>query len=313
MKQIITYSGRILLTVAMVACAAVLGGNLWNYYMAAPWTRDGRICSDVVKIAPDVSGLVSEVLVRDNQRVHKGDILFRVDPVRFELAFRQAQAQLTGARAALEMAQHDLARYQAAVKTSAISLQQLEQAETTLEQASSNYNQALANRDLARLNLDRSAIKAPVNGIINNFSLKPGDYAATGVLALVLIDTDSFYVSGYFEETKLERIHIGDAAVISPMGSKGSIQGHVESIAFGIHDRERDPTGVLINVTPTFSWVRLAQRVPVRIHIDSVPDSVRLISGRTVNVKIIEDASQSQRKQMLPHEIQTTHATESGN
>ena len=277
------YLGRILFTLAMVACAGVLSQHLWDYYMEAPWTRDGRICVDVVNLSPDVSGLVSDVPVQDNQPVHKGDVLFRIDRARFTLAFEQTKARVAGTRAELKMAQNNLERYQKLLATAAVTRQQLEQVETAYKQATAAYDQARADHDLAAYNLTCTEIKAPVN-----LSLWPGSYVKSGESAMALINTDSFYVAGYFEEIKLERIHIGDAAIVSPMGSSLSLNGHVESITYGINDRERGRDSLLVDINPTFSWVRLAQRIPVRIHLDSVPQAVKLVAGRTVSVAIVE-------------------------
>ena len=154
--------------------------------------------------------------------------------------------------------------------------------------AEAAWRQATADRDVARLNLDRSEVKAPVNGYITNLELRPGDWVAAGKPALALVDSDSFHIAGYFEETKLPRIHPGDRATVRVMGEAGTIEGHVDSIAAGITDRERGAgDNLLANVNPTFSWVRLAQRVPVRIAIDRVPAGLRLLSGRTATVTVL--------------------------
>ncbi len=282
------YFGRIFFTLAMVICAGVLSLHLWDYYMEAPWTRDGRICVDVVNLSADVSGLVSDVLVQDNQAVYKGDVLYRIDRARFELAVEQTKARVSSTQAELKLAQSNLDRYQKLLATAAVPRQQLEQVETAHKQAVAAYDQARADYDLAVYNLKCTEIKAPVNGIVTNLSLWPGSYIKAGEPSIALINTDSFYVAGYFEEIKLERIHVGDSAIVSPMGSPLTLNGHVESITYGINDRERGQDSLLVDINPTFSWVRLAQRIPVRIHLDSVPQSVRLVAGRTVSVAIVE-------------------------
>lgn len=287
MKQLFAHSGRVFLTLVMVTMAGLLGWHLWDYYMNAPWTRDGKIRADVVRIAPDVAGLVSEVLVHDNQNVKKGEVIFRIDQARYKLALQLADAKLASSKAALDMANRDLARY-GKLNDTTVTQQKMEQVETTAQQAEAAYRQAELDRDLASLNLERSSVKAPVNGVITNFSLQPGDYVTTGSAVTALVDTDSYYVSGYFEENKLERISIGDPVVIDVMGSKIQLKGKVEGIAGGIEDRERtDSTSLLANVSPTFNWVRLAQRVPVRVKIDDVPQNVHLVAGRTVSVSVI--------------------------
>ncbi|MCL7999579.1 MULTISPECIES: efflux RND transporter periplasmic adaptor subunit [unclassified Ochrobactrum] len=288
MKKLFAHSGRVFLTLVMVTMAGLLGWHLWDYYMNAPWTRDGKIRADVVRLAPDVSGLVTEVLVHDNQDVKKGDVIFRIDQARYKLALQQADAKLASSKAALDMANRDLTRYRKLNDTT-VTQQKMEQIETTTMQAEATYRQAELDRDLASLNLDRSSVKAPVNGVITNFSLQPGDYVTAGSAVTALVDTDSFYVSGYFEENKLERIKIGDPVVIDVMGSKVQLKGKVEGIAGGIEDRERtDSTSLLANVSPTFNWVRLAQRVPVRVKLEDIPAGVHLVAGRTVSVSVVE-------------------------
>ncbi|ENR33291.1 efflux RND transporter periplasmic adaptor subunit [Brucella suis] len=288
MKKLLAHSGRVFLTLVMVVMAGLLGWHLWDYYMNAPWTRDGKIRADVVRIAPDVSGLVSEVLVHDNQTVHKGDVIFRIDQARYKLALQTAEAKADSSKAALDMANRDLVRYRQLNDTT-VTRQKLEQVETAAQQAEAAHRQAELDRDLAALNMERSSIKAPVNGVITNFSLQPGDYVSAGLAVTALVDTDSYYVSGYFEENKLERIHIGDPVVVDVMGSKVQLKGKVEGIAGGIEDRERsDSQSLLANVSPTFNWVRLAQRVPVRVKREDVPQGIHLVAGRTVSVSVVD-------------------------
>ncbi|OYR07765.1 efflux RND transporter periplasmic adaptor subunit [Brucella grignonensis] len=287
MKKLFAHSGRVFLTLVMVTMAGLLGWHLWDYYMNAPWTRDGKIRADVVRIAPDVSGLVSDVLVHDNQTVEQGEVIFRIDQARYKLALQLAEAKLASSKAALDMANRDQTRYRKLNDTT-VTQQKMEQIETTTQQAEATYRQAELDRDLASLNLERSSVKAPVNGVITNFSLQPGDYVTTGSAVTALVDTDSFYVSGYFEENKLERIQIGDPVLVDVMGSKVQLKGKVEGIAGGIEDRERtDSTNLLANVSPTFNWVRLAQRVPVRVKLEEVPQGVHLVAGRTVSVSVV--------------------------
>jgi RND family efflux transporter MFP subunit len=288
MKSLLAYSGRFLLTGVVVALAGVLGWHLWDYYMDDPWTRDGKVRADVVHLASDVSGIVSEVDATDNQTVKKGDVIFRIDQARFALALRQADAQVGSSKAALDMAKSDLELYRR-LGESSVTRQKIQQAETTVQQDEATYNQAVISRDTAQLNLDRSVVRAPVNGVLTNFSMRPGNYVTAGSAVTALIDTDSYYISGYFEENKLDRIKIGDQALVYLMGSHAPLKGRVTGVAGGIEDRERsDTTAQLANVTPTFTWVRLAQRVPVRVTLDDKPDGTALVAGRTASVTIIE-------------------------
>ncbi|RZN36036.1 HlyD family secretion protein [Bradyrhizobium sp. Leo121] len=279
---------RIFVTTLVLTIAAPVAIGMWDHYEEAPWTRDGHVRADVVVVAPDVSGLVEEVLIKDNQAVRKGDVLLRLDPERFRLAVRQAEAVVASREAALERAASDRTRYER-LSDGVISQQQRETVRAADLQAKAAYNQALADLDVARLNLTRSEIRAPVNGHVTNFDLRPGSYLPAGRGITALIETDTVRVEGYFEETKLARIHVGDAADVRLMG--GSIlRGTVDSIARGIEDRERSSgASMLANINPTFSWVRLAQRIPVRIKLDANDNADELIVGRTVTVQIDSD------------------------
>jgi RND family efflux transporter MFP subunit len=278
--------GRYAVTFALAGVAIFAGWRLWVHYELEPWTRDGRVRADIVEIAPDVSGLVTDVLVHDNQIVHKGDALFRIDRDRFVLALRQAEANLEGRQAVLDAARKDLVRYKNMTEI-AVSEQKVEQVTATAAQAEADLHRAEADRDLAKLNLERSEVRASVTGPITNFDLQPGNYVTAGKGVAALIDQDSLRVEGYFEETKLPLIHVGDKAVVHLMGEDTPLLGHVESVAGGIEDRDRSAgANLLADINPTFSWVRLAQRIPVRIALDHIPDGVRLVAGRTSTVVI---------------------------
>lgn len=276
---------RVAVTLLVIVAAFAAGRELWGHYMDDPWTRDAKVRADIVGVAPDVSGFVSEVLVRDNEAVKKGDVLFRIDRARFAIALEQSEAAVEGRKATLDQATRDRGRYEELKDV--VSQQKTEQMRASEAEAAAAYRQAVADRDLAKLNLDRSEVKASVNGVITNLGLRPGDYVNAGQAEVALVDTDSLRVEGYFEETKLPRIKVGDAVSIKLMGQGTPLSGHVESIAAGIEDRERTVgTGLLANINPTFNWVRLAQRVPVRIAFDKVPDDARLVAGLTATVAV---------------------------
>lgn len=285
MKPLFARSARVLVTLLLVLAAAGIGWQLWRYYMDAPWTRDGRVRADIIGVAPDVSGFVAEVLVIDNAVVRKDQPLFRLDRARFDLALQQADAVVESRAASLERARRDERRYDR-LDEGIVSVQRRDQAHSDAATAQGAWQEAVAQRDVARLNLDRTEIRAPADGTITNLTLRPGAYVAAGSAVMALVDAASLHVQGYFEETKLRRIHPGDPAEVTLMGAPGTpIPGHVESIAGGIADREQT-RGLLANVNPTFSWVRLAQRVPVRVKLDSVPEGVRLIPGSTATVVV---------------------------
>ncbi len=278
---------RLLITAVMVAIAAVIGWQLWVYYMLDPWTRDGRVRADVVEVAPDVSGLVAQVFIHDNQAVHIGDPLFQIDPIRFKLALAQADASVAKAQATLSLARSDARRVDS-LSGNAVAALTRDQSNTSVLEAQAALDSALADQGVAQLNLARTTVLATVNGNISNFSMRPGDYVTAGNAVAALVDSDSIYVDGYFEETKLPRIHLGDAARVTLLGGGPALLGHVQSIDAGIADTERSESpNLLANINPTFTWVRLAQRIPVRIQLDRVPAGTRLIAGLTATVQIL--------------------------
>ncbi|MCA8480325.1 MULTISPECIES: efflux RND transporter periplasmic adaptor subunit [Burkholderia] len=277
---------RVAATLLLFVAAILLAHALWNRYMYAPWTRDGRVRAKVVNIAPDVSGIVTDVLVADNQAVRRGDVLFRIDPERFRYALAQADAQVELRKAELDMRRQQASR-RALLDSAVVSAEVREDAGSAAKQALANYQAARAARDVARLNLARSEVRAPVDGYITNLNLYAGDYASAGVARLALIDAHSYWVYGYFEETKLPQVRVGDPAEIRLLGDGPPLTGHVESIARGISDRD-NPAGatLLADVNPVFTWVRLAQRVPVRIRLDDVPAAQFLAAGTTCTVTL---------------------------
>jgi RND family efflux transporter MFP subunit len=256
---------------------------MWVHYELAPWTRDGRVRADIVRVAPDVAGWVVRIWVSDNQVVRKGDPLFEIDRVRYEIALRQAEAAVARQRATVAEAKREAERNEKLGAVVAIEVRQ--QSQARMEEATAQLQRDLADLAAARLNLQRTLVVAVVNGVVTNLLLRPGDYMTTGQEALALVDSDSLHVDGYFEETQLPRIHEGDRVSVRLMGETQLLYGRVQGIAPAIFDRERTPMEDLVaNVNPNFTWVRLAQRVPVRIELDPGPIDVRLIAGRTATV-----------------------------
>lgn len=321
-------------TALVLIAALFVLRHLWRYYMEDPWTRDAHLTADVVQVAPDVSGPVVEVKAHDNAAVHRGDALFVIDPERYRLALAQAQGALAQRQAALaqglaalgqsraalaqaEAAQRQLERE--AVRDSAlkdlVAAEEIEARRASLERAQASVAAARAGIavavagvdaaranvaaaqsavELAQLNLARTVVRSPVDGQVNDRTVRQGDYVAAGKAVLAVLDTTSFRVDGYFEETRLRHVRAGQPVEIRVMGESGVLRGHVQSIAAGIEDRYRTSGASLLpNVTPAFDWVRLAQRVPVRIRIDRVPDGMQLIAGRTATVNIVGEDGRS--------------------
>lgn len=277
---------RLTVTLAMLGAALWAGLRLWDHYQLAPWTRDGRVRASIVQIAPDVSGLVTAVPIQDNQRVAAGALLFEIDRARFALALRQADAALDAQRAALAQLQRESARN--IELGNLISQELIEQSRAKVEQSKAAVSQAVVAQEVARLNLERAQVRAPTDGLVTNLDLRTGSYAMAGRPSLALVDPHSFYVEGYFEETKLPRIHVGDRVRVSSMAGT-ELMGTVDSLAAGIADRDRSTgSNLLPSVNPTFNWVRLAQRVPVRVRLDPRPTDAPLVAGETVTVQVLD-------------------------
>ena len=291
MKKPLLTLGRVVLTLLVVTLATVLVWQMVMYYMFAPWTRDGHIRADVIQIAPDVSGLIQQVEVRDNQVVKRGDVLFTIDQDRFHLALRQAQATLAERKETLAQAQREARRNRGLGNL--VAQEQLEESQSRQARAESALAEAQVAVDAAQLNLDRSVVRSPVDGYLNDRAPRAHEFVSAGRPVLSVVDSDSYHVDGYFEETKLAGIHIGQAVDIRVLGDNTRLSGRVQSIAAGIEDRDRSSgANLLPNVNPAFSWVRLAQRIPVRIAFDEVPADFRMIAGRTATVSIIDGNGQ---------------------
>ncbi|WP_059285480.1 efflux RND transporter periplasmic adaptor subunit [Aquitalea magnusonii] len=286
MKKLIGKAGPVVLTLIVVVAAVLVGRYLWDYYTNAPWTRDGHIRADVVQIAPDVSGLITEVKVSDNQLVKRGQVLFVIDRARYALALKQAEAALAQQNAGLLQAKREAARNRGL--SDLVSKENIEQSEARVQQDEASVAAATTAVEVARLNLQRTVVSSPVDGYLNDRTPRVGDYVSTGKPVLSMVDAHSFHVDGYFEETKMNRVRVNQPVEIQIMGETHKLRGHVQSIAAGIEDRDRSNGATLLpNVNPTFNWVRLAQRIPVRITLDEVPADFRMIAGRTATVAVV--------------------------
>ena len=272
-------------TLLVFAAAVLVVRTLWLHYMDSPWTRDGRIRADVVNIAPDVAGLVAEVAVHDNQPVKKGDLLLRIDPEHYQMVVKRAEALVASRKATLEMRQ-DNAKRRADMSEQVVPRESRSDASQLAAAAEADLREAQAQLDAARLDLSRAEVRSPVDGYVTNLQVFKGDFTQRGQAAMAVVDSHSFYVYGYFEETRLPLIRVGDKADLRMMSGE-HLSGTVESISRGIYDRDNpESRELLADVNPTFNWVRLAQRVPVRIHLDEVPEGFVLAAGLTCTVII---------------------------
>jgi multidrug resistance efflux pump len=271
----------------------------WDYYVTAPWTRDGRVRVQVASVAPQVAGQITELRVGDNQYVHKGDVLYVIDPFDFEVALRVDKAQSQQRAADLQVKQVQSERRQRLSDLSTTAEEQQTFGGSAV-QAKAAFDAAQQQVAQAEINLRRTQVRSPVNGFVTNLLMRLGDYAHEGAANISVVDTDSYWIDGYFEETKLARVCIGDRVEAKLMGYAEPILGHVASVTRGIvvTDAAAGAQG-LPNVNPVFTWVRLAQRVPVRVAIDHVPPGVPLVSGLTATVTIEEEAASASGRSWL--------------
>lgn len=289
---------RVLVTLVALAAAALAVWYVWTYYERDPRTRNGHVRADIVQVSTDISGLVTEVFVENDQRVTKGQLLFQVDTQRFELARQHASASLENAQASLRFAEQ-VQRRNHALK-GLVAEQAVQQADSDELKARAKVALAKVALKTAELDLERSSVKAPVNGIITYADLRPGAYVQAGRGMLALVDLDSLRVEGYFQENRLHHVHLGDRAEVSLMGDERKLYGTVVSITAAINDSDTRIAGNLLpSISPNFDWVRLAQRIPVRIKLDPQYLSDALVSGRTASVLILAPASAAE----MPAEV----------
>lgn len=276
-----------LVTLGLGLLAVFFCTQLWRAYVLAPWTRDGRVSAQVIRIAPEVSGQVEQLRVGDNQWVAKGTLLYQIDQRAYLLAQQQRTAELAQARSVFEQRTAQYRRRQQL--GDAIAREQTDNAAQDLAVAKARVDAAQSQLAQAQLDLARTTLRSPVDGYVTQLRLQPGDYAVAGSTNIYVVDSHSFWVTGYFEETKLPGVRVGAPASIKLMGFAPLLTGHVASIGRGIADGNelRSDSG-LPQVAPTFSWIRLAQRVPVRIELDSVPAGVELAAGMTASVEVTE-------------------------
>jgi multidrug resistance efflux pump len=277
-----------LATLGIALVAILMALVTWDYYVTAPWTRDGRVRVQVASVAPQVSGQITELRVGDNQYVHKGDVLYVIDPFDFEVALDVGKAQAQQRAADLQVKQLQSERRQR-LSDLAVTPEQQQVFAGSAIQAKAAFEAAQQQVAQAEINLRRTQVRSPVDGYVTNLLLRVGDFAHQGGISISVIDTNSFWIDGYFEETKLARVCIGGRVEAKLMGYAQPILGHVASVTrgIGVTDAAAGPQG-LPNVNPVFTWVRLAQRVPVRIAIDHVPPGVPLVSGLSATVTIKE-------------------------
>ena len=284
---------RVFLTSLLIAAAFIATIGLWEHYMVSPWTRDGQVRVQVATIAPQVAGQIVELEARDNQFVHKGDLLYVIDKANFKVALDMANADVASKKADLDVKKAQDARRQQ-LTTLSTSIEEKQQYAGSYSVSQGAYQTALANLEQAKVNLDRTDVRSTVNGYVTNLQLRVGNYANVGSANISIVDSDSFWITGYFEETKMGSFKVGDAAKVYLMGYDQPISGHVQSVTRGISDQNATvSTQGLPSVQAVYTWVRLAQRIPVRVAIDTVPAAMTLAAGMTATVIVTPQPSET--------------------
>ena len=268
MKTLTKNLTRTTITVVLVILAFIAVFRVWSFYTESPWTRDARFGADIVAIAPDVSGLIEHVDVHDNQLVKKGQVLFVIDQPRYKEALAEAQADVAYYQAQVEEKRREAIRRNR-LGVGAVAKEQIEQANNSLQTMEHQLAKARAARDVAKLDLDRTVVYAPADGWVTNLNVFAGEFITRGSTSVALVKENSFYVLAYMEETKLDGVRPGYRVEITPLGSNRILHGSVNSIAAGVTNASssQDTKG-MASVDSNLEWVRLAQRVPVRIHLD---------------------------------------------
>jgi len=294
-KTLIKKVSRYAITLILVVIAVMIIFRAWVYYTESPWTRDAKFAADVVAISPDVTGLITDVKVYDNQFVKQGQTLFEIDRPRFQEALNEAQANVDYYQSVVNEKRREAARRNQ-LGSVALSKEAVEQANNTLQTSEQQLAQATAARDLAQIDLNRTDVKAPADGWVTNLNVYGGEFINRGSVAVALVKAQTFYVLAYMEETKLHGVRPGDRAEITPLGSNTELRGSVDSIAAGVTNSSSsvDSKG-MATVDSNLEWVRLAQRVPVRIHLDQQPGN-HYPAGTTATVVVTGDKDRPQQK-----------------
>jgi multidrug resistance efflux pump len=271
-------------TVLCIPVAILAALVIWNSYVCAPWTRDGRLRVQVANIAPQISGQIIQVRVVDNQFVHKGDLLYVIDPFDYRVALATASSQVKQRAADLQV-RHQQAQRRLHLTNLATTAEEQQVYAGQAADAKALFEVATQQQAQAEMNLARTEVRSPVNGFVTNLLMRVGDYAHTGVTNVSVVDTDSYWIDGYFEETKLAKLCVGDRVEAKLLGFPTPIIGRIDTVTRGISVSDATPSiQGLPNVNAVYTWVRLAERVPVRVHITQVPPGVPLIAGLTATV-----------------------------
>lgn len=279
------------LNLVLVGVVAWYAYHTYEEYFNNPWTRDGQVRGHVIQIAPRVSGMVTGIAVIDNQFVQQGDLLFEIDQEPFEIAIAQADANLQRARISSKAARIEYDRLREIFKKDpgAISQKDLSRREANYLESLSKIDVSSESLRAAKLNLEYTRIFAPLDGYVSNVDFQVGTQAVVNTPILALVDSNSFWVFGYFRESQIGKFSIGDSARVTLMAYPDlPLEGRVESLGWGIAPADGNQgVKLLPSIKPVFQWIRLAQRVPVRIKLEKIPEGVELRFGLTASVMVM--------------------------
>jgi len=279
------------LTFTIITLAVFFAYKKYQEYFSKPWTRDAQVRTQVIQVAPQVSGMVTKIYVKDNQEVKKGDILFELDASKYKFKVAQAQARLQRAQEALKGAKIEYERVKNIYKRDkgAVSKKDLTRNEVNYYKALADVESAKESLNIAKLNLSWTKVYAGVDGWVSNINFQLGTQAVANKPILALVDKNSFWIFGFFREDMVGDVNIGDRAIVTLMAYADTpLEAKVESIAWGISHTDGNPgSNLLPKVKPVFPWIRLAQRIPVKIRLKTpIPKNVKLRFGLSASVMI---------------------------
>ncbi len=287
MKKII----KLLLTLTVIAAALLLAYNKYKDYMENPWTRDGQVRTQVIQVATRVTGMVIKIHVKDNQQVKIGDTLFEIDPSTYQVKLDQSKSRLKRAVESSRGKKIEYDRVSNIYKKDkgAVSQKDLVRNETNYYKSLADIDTATESLNTAKLNLSYTKVYAEVDGYVSNINFQIGTQASANKPILALVDENTYWVFGFFREDSIADIEEGDDAIVTLLAYPDMpLKGKVESIAWGISHSDGNPGGNLLpSVKPVFQWIRLAQRIPVRIKLDKLPEGVKLRFGLTASVMVL--------------------------
>ena len=289
MKKII----KILLTLAILGIALFFAYNKYREYIDNPWTRDGQVRTQVIQVTPRVNGMVTKIHVVDNQKVKTGDLLFEIDPSQYEVKLKQAEARLQRTNEAAKGTKIEYERVKNIYSKDkgAVSQKDLVRNETNYYKSLADIDSSTEAVNTAKLNLSYTKVFAEVDGYVSNINFQIGSQATANKAILALVDENAYWVFGFFREDAIPEVKVGDTAKVTLLAYPDTpLSGKVESIAWGISHSDGNPgSNLLPSVKPVFQWIRLAQRIPVRIKLDKLPENVKLRFGLTASVMVLKN------------------------